>query len=232
MDLSPISADEIMTGLRTEEIGSSIVYRPVMTSTMDVALGEIAAEAPSGTTVICEIQDKGKARLDRQWLSPLGGVYISIILYPPQELLASLTMLASLAVVDAIREVCNIEARIKWPNDVLVGDKKVSGIMAQSGQSEMGDFYAVVGIGVNANMDMAEQAEIAAIATSLSAVTGGEVSRQAFIISLLENFEKRYMALQSGEKVWEDWQKLLVTLGKFVTARSGRSQWEGLAEGG
>jgi BirA family biotin operon repressor/biotin-[acetyl-CoA-carboxylase] ligase len=226
----PLSPGEIMTALGTQEIGSSIVYRSAVTSTMDVALEEIQNAAPHGTVVIAESQTHGKGRLEREWLSPPGGAYLSIILYPPKRLTASLTMIASLAVADCIEEITAIKPDIKWPNDVLVGGKKVCGILAKSGATPKGDCYAVLGIGINVNTDFSSQPDVAAIATSLSAATGNDVSRVAIIVSLLEHFEKRYEALVGGVLLWQEWKARLVTLGKFVSVRSGKEVFTGLAE--
>jgi BirA family biotin operon repressor/biotin-[acetyl-CoA-carboxylase] ligase len=197
---------------------------------MDVALDEIAKRAANGTVILADVQEHGKARLDRGWISPEGGVYLSIILYPPKRWLASLTMIASLAVSDCIHEVVAIKPEIKWPNDVLVGGKKTCGILAQSGATPSGDCYAVLGIGINVNTDFSAHPDIASIATSLSAVNGKVVSRTAIIVSLLENFEKRYEKLIGGVLLWQEWKARLVTLGKFVSVRSGKEVFTGLAE--
>ena len=230
MGLERLSVDTIKKCLATREIGRNIVFRHSVSSTMDVAVEEVRRGAAHGTVIIAETQEQGKGRLDRSWISPAGGVYLSIILYPPQALLPALTMTASLAVIDSIQDVCGIRAGIKWPNDVLIGGKKIGGILAQSGNSESSGCYAVIGIGINANMDLSIQPEIADSATSLSVATGKPIQLQAVICGLLNNFEKRYLDLQSGQNLWVDWEKLLVTLGKFVSVRSGRTLYEGLAE--
>lgn len=197
---------------------------------MDVAMDEVLRGTPHGTTIIAEAQEKGKGRLNRSWISPAGGVYVSIILYPKQEMLSSLTMISSLAVSDCIEEVSGIQANIKWPNDILIIGKKVSGILAQSGNSSSKGCYAVIGIGINADLDLTLQPEIADTATSLSEVLGASVSRQKIICRLLESFEKWYQALEDGQPVWKAWKKRLITLGKRVSVKAGDVVYEGIAE--
>ena len=230
MQLEPLSAEIIHSCLSTLEIGRNIILYSSVSSTMDVALEEMLRGAPHGTVIIAEAQECGKGRLNRGWISPPGGVYASIILYPPHKLLSSITMVASLAVTDCIQEITGINADIKWPNDILVDSKKVSGILANSGNSPSKGCYAIVGIGINTVMDLTVQAEIADSATSLSIATGKLVSRRAVICSLLQNFEKQYHALAVGQPVWEAWRGRLITLGKKVTVKAGDSIYKGIAE--
>jgi BirA family transcriptional regulator, biotin operon repressor / biotin---[acetyl-CoA-carboxylase] ligase len=228
--MESLSAKIILEHIQTQRIGRNVVFRNSMTSTMDVALEEVAQGAPSGTAVICETQSHGQGRLAREWESPPGGVYLSIILYPRTEVIPSLMMIASLAVTGCIETASGIKAEIKWPNDVLVNGKKVAGILARSGCSSEGKLYAVIGIGINVNLDVSQYPEIAGSATSLSAIKGSNISRVDVIASLLNNFEKRLGQLESGEPIWQDWQTKLVTLGKQVSIKSGNQRFDGLAE--
>jgi len=231
MQFIPLSADVLADALQHQSIGKHIIYQHVMPSTMDVAQAAIKSDAPHGTVVVCEQQEHGQGRLSRQWFSPLGGVYLSVILYLPQSFLSRLTVWASLATADAIREVCELDVHFKWPNDVLLNGKKVSGIMARSGQDACGRLWAVVGIGINANLILTEQpAEIASISAFLSEVKDHEVSRNHLIISLLKHCEQRYDALMRGETFIDEWRLKLVTLGKFVVVKNGTNVYEGLAE--
>jgi BirA family transcriptional regulator, biotin operon repressor / biotin---[acetyl-CoA-carboxylase] ligase len=230
MPFEQLSAENILSCLRTREIGRNLLYLPNVSSTMDVALEEVLRLAPHGTVVVADAQSHGKGRLKRGWISPVGGVYLSVILYPSQELITSLTMIACMAVIDCIQEVCGIKAAIKWPNDVLINSKKVSGVLAQSGNSPSGQCYSVVGIGINADVDLTGEPEIQDIATSLSTAAGRAISRRMVICSLLNNFEKRYSALQAGKSSWKEWRERLVTLGHSVCVKSPYGVVEGIAE--
>jgi BirA family biotin operon repressor/biotin-[acetyl-CoA-carboxylase] ligase len=219
----------ITSGLNTRLIGRRVIYRPELASTMELARAEAGEGAPEGTVVIAGKQTNGKGRLDRTWLSPAGGIYFSIILYPDISHLHSLIMVASLAVVYAISEVTGLQTQIKWPNDVLVRTKKLCGILIESGAGEGNITYAVVGIGINANIQMASFAEISPVATSLSDELGRDVSRLELVRKLLSEFERLYLSLP-GETIYQEWRNSLLTLGRKVHARSGNSVYEGVAE--
>jgi len=229
--LLPISADRIAAALNTQKIGGRIVYRPLMTSTMVVAQEEIAAASPHGSVILCQRQEHGIGRMQRQWISPEGGVYLSVILYPPEYVCSALTMLASLAVADSIEEVCGCSVDLKWPNDVLIGNKKVSGILACSGMLREGTLWAVVGIGINANIDTAELPEdLRTTVTSLSETCGREISREQLIIKILQELERRYQQFLAGEMMWAEWEKRLITIGREVVVHDNSQTYSGFAE--
>jgi BirA family biotin operon repressor/biotin-[acetyl-CoA-carboxylase] ligase len=225
-----LSAENILSHLKTNQIGRCLIYLPSVSSTMDVARHQAVEGAAHGTTFVAGKQENGKGRLNRRWVSPDGGVYVSVILYLPQELIPALTMIASLAVSDCISEVSGVRSDIKWPNDILINGKKVSGILASSGNSASKGRYAVVGIGINANMDLYLEPELADIATSLLSVTGKQVSRLNVICGLLLSFERRYTAAEAGEPLWQEWRERLITLGQQVSIKAGEKIFNGLAE--
>lgn len=229
MTAESLSAGAIRAHLEGITIARRVVFYHTVASTMEAARREIEDGTPSGTLVVAEEQSGGQGRLGREWLSPAGNVYLSLILFPPDCIIPSLTMAAGLAVADAIAELCGIEARLKWPNDVLIGGKKVSGILAVSGTSR-GVSYAVIGIGINVNLDVAAYPEISGTAASLSDATGRTVSRLNVIAAMLRHLESRLNQLQSGEFVWREWQERLDTIGRQVTVKSGGGVFEGVAE--
>jgi BirA family biotin operon repressor/biotin-[acetyl-CoA-carboxylase] ligase len=139
-------------------------------------------------------------------------------------------MLASLAVVHSIEAVTGLRSQIKWPNDVLVNGRKVSGILIESSLRANIVDYAIIGIGINVNLRLAEFPEIQSSATSLSAELGRDVSRLGVIRRLLVEIERLYLALQAGESIYEEWRDSLVTLGRGVRVKSGKTVYEGVAE--
>jgi BirA family biotin operon repressor/biotin-[acetyl-CoA-carboxylase] ligase len=141
-----------------------------------------------------------------------------------------MVMTASLAVAETVEAVSELPAAIKWPNDVLINGKKVCGIIAETGKGQETPDFAVVGIGLNVNINMEACPEIKDIATSLSAEAGREFSRVEVLRQLLARFEYWYQGLDGAGRVFEAWRARLVTLGKRVTARAGSRLYEGLAE--
>jgi len=226
-NLSPAS---ITSNLGTHFIGQKVICYPSLTSTMAAAKREIQRGAVEGTVVIADEQTAGRGRIKRVWLSPKGSIALSIILYPSVVNLPSLIMLASLAVVHSIEAVTGLRSRIKWPNDVLANDRKVCGILIES--SVRGNIvdYAIIGIGVNVNLRLSDFPEIPATATSLSDELGRDVPRLRIIRRLLVEMERLYLALQAGGSIYEEWRDSLVTLGRKVKVKSGKTVYEGVAE--
>lgn len=225
-----LSAAAITDGLVTSFIGQEVSCYPSLPSTNDVAKIRAKEGAKEGTVIVAEEQTAGRGRIKRRWLSPRGGIALSIILYPPLDYLPSLIMVASLAVAHAIERVTGLKAQIKWPNDVLVSGKKVCGILVESDVRGNRVDYAVIGIGINANIKLSEFPQIAPMSTSLSQELGQDVSRCEIVRSLLTEAERLYLALASGDSVFKQWRNRLVTLGQEVQVSSAEATYKGIAE--
>jgi len=225
MDVLSISRE-----LATDFIGQNLLYFASVTSTNDIARQQALGKSPEGTAVIAERQTSGRGRLKREWVSPEGNIAVTVVLYPDRKNLYFLTMLAALAVQRGIEKTTGVKCQLKWPNDVLVNGKKVCGILLESKASVESVDYALVGIGINVNMKIADHPEIAAIATSLALETGSEVSRTELLRNLFIEMEKLYLRLRAGESILAEWRDQLVTLGKKVFVRSGDEAFEGTAE--
>jgi len=198
---------------------------------MDMAKRMAKEGMGEGTVIIAGEQTAGRGRLGRKWLSPPGGsLSLSIILRPTLSQLPQLNMAACLATVQSIEKVTGLKPTIKWPNDVLLNGKKVSGILMEN-IFDGGELKAtILGIGINAKFDALAFTEISAIATSLSTESGREISPEEILPSLLEEFEQIYQELQGGRKIYERWLARVETLGKLVRVKSGDTIEEGYAE--
>jgi BirA family biotin operon repressor/biotin-[acetyl-CoA-carboxylase] ligase len=232
MAKNDLSADAITAGLNTRFVGQRTLYFPSLTTTMDIARQEALNNTPEGTAIIVDEQTAARGRLQRVWLNPQGNIALSVILYPQKENLHTMIMGASLAVSDCIETVTGIRPDIKWPNDILIKGKKVGGILIESNIRENRVIYAIIGIGINVNIDVAAFPEIQSKATSLSYELGKDVSRLSLIRQLLKEIESYYLKSASGDKVYRQWQSRLITLGNKVRATSatGETILEGLAE--
>ena len=232
------SVESIEKGLTTTFMGRRVIYYRSIGSTNDVARELAARGAPEGTLVIADEQTAGKGRLGRRLLAPSGTSLLMSLLFRPRFLAPyqaqRLTMICSLAVVDAISEVTGLLAAIKWPNDIVVQGKKAGGILTELGATGGRLDYAVVGLGLNVNLDFGAvetMGELAATATSLSQELGREVSRLALLWRILENIEGRYQRLGGGELPHGEWASRLVTLHNHVTVDTPQGVVEGWAEG-
>jgi len=142
-----------------------------------------------------------------------------------------LTMIYSLAVCDAVAAASGLDARVKWPNDVLIGERKLCGILTELELEADKIKYAIVGIGLNINVDFAQAPPLHAPATSLLAETGQAFSRQDLLIVLLRHIEERYMALLDGRSFHPEWAARMATIGQPVQVNDGQETWHGQAIG-
>jgi BirA family biotin operon repressor/biotin-[acetyl-CoA-carboxylase] ligase len=203
--------------LQTSFAGQRLIYLTSTSSTQDVARAEAEAGASEGTAVVAEEQTAGRGRFGRQWISPAGkNIYVSLVLRPTVDQLRRLGIIAPLAVSLAIEETTRLAPRIKWPNDVLISGRKVSGMMVEAELSGAEPRYAIVGIGVNVNFEIPPDSEIADIATSMKQELGADVTREAVLAALLNHIEALYTAPdpRAGR---EAWRSRLETLGRDVT---------------
>ncbi len=228
-----LTADEIRRSLPAQIIGRKVLYYPSVTSTMDIARAEALSGAPEGTFILADEQTSGRGRLKRSWLAPPGNIAASIILYPRIAELPSLIMVSSLAVVHAIEGTTDLKATVKWPNDVLVRGRKVCGILIESDARPVESgraTYAIIGIGINVNLDPSHYSEIESTATSLSLEAGRSIERLPLVRSLIVDLDRLYLDLGSGGSMYEEWRDRLVTLGKQVTVTSIEGSLDGVAE--
>ena len=204
-----------------------ILYYPEVTSTMDVAREQAGKKCPDFTVVIAGRQTQGRGRLKRHWLSDDGGLYFTMVLRPaiPAQWSYRVNFLASLTLALVIREMLQIDARVKWPNDILVDDRKISGMLSElEAEADQVSFISI-GIGINVNNDPSE-AEPGA--SSLKKIAGREISRKDLLSRFLEAFSNR-MKNSDFEDVISEWKNYTVTLGRHVRIATHAEVSEGLA---
>jgi len=224
-------SDEIQHGLNTKFIGEKIHHYEAADSTMDIAFGLATEGAVEGTLVVAESQHCGRGRLGRSWISPKGkGIYFSLILRPkmmPNEA-PWLTLLTAVAVAEAIRKSTGLSAAIKWPNDILIAEKKLGGILTEL-QAELDRVkFVVIGVGINVNL---KKTELPFRATSIKNELGQPFSRVELLQQILREMEDYYLlSMKAGfTPVIEKWRRLSSTLGKWVKVNSNKKEVEGQA---
>lgn len=232
--------------LATAWLGRPYHYVAAIDSTNDRLKAWAADPArPAGTVLLAEYQSAGRGRLDRRWEAPPGvALLFSLLLRPgwPARQGVWLTMLAGLAVVEAIEAVTGSPARLKWPNDVVIDHegewRKVCGLLLDSSLDVAGRLEsAVIGIGLNVNVPAAAlppaPLPAATPPTSLQIACGRPVPRRPLLLTLLARLERRYEAAAAGRSPWAEWNDRLVTIGQRVrvSAAGGADALDGLAEG-
>jgi BirA family biotin operon repressor/biotin-[acetyl-CoA-carboxylase] ligase len=229
-----LSQEEISAGLETELLGRKTFCYSSIDSTNEEAKRQALAGAPSGSVFVAEQQTGGKGRLGRTWVSPPGtGLWFTVLLRPgvlPIRPTAT-TLLAGLAVCESIRAVTGCPAMIKWPNDIVIGSKKVCGILAEmSAEMERVEFL-VVGIGVNVNSESFPEG-LRKKATSLLQESGKPVRRVPLLQDILRRFETllKDNAAALSPAFFEQYKARCITLGRKVGFEHGGKPESGTAE--
>jgi BirA family transcriptional regulator, biotin operon repressor / biotin---[acetyl-CoA-carboxylase] ligase len=221
-----VTANEIRLGLKTSIIGQQIHYHESVDSTQKIAHRLGLENAAEGTVVIADEQIGGRGRMERVWHSPKNtGVWMSIILRPniPLPKAPQLTLLTAVAVAQAIENCTGVEPHIKWPNDILINGKKVTGILTEL-QAESDRIHSIIiGIGINVNQKNTDfPSELHSIATSLSIESGSFVNRAELIQAVFGGLEKLYLLyLDKGfQPIKLLWESYAISVGKRITART------------
>jgi BirA family biotin operon repressor/biotin-[acetyl-CoA-carboxylase] ligase len=225
---------ELARALQTSFVGKQLVFRETADSTQNLAISLAGKPGSHGAVVIAEQQKSGRGRQKRKWLSPKGGVSLSVVLKPeiPTARITLLPFVAALAACAAIRGT-GLDARLKWPNDVMISGKKLAGILLDISAEADQVNYAVIGIGINANIDSeAISARLDGIrVTSIKDELGHEVSRLDLTRSLLENLEKYYLEMEQrgAGTILRQWKKNSDMLGRKVAVTQGGKTIQGMA---
>jgi BirA family biotin operon repressor/biotin-[acetyl-CoA-carboxylase] ligase len=227
---------EFYSVFKGDIIGREIIYLDSTTSTNDVAI-EIARkrEEAEGTVVIADMQTSGRGRHGRCWISPPGvNLYFTVLLkVPASQQVSIISLITAIAVVLAIRQQTGLNAQIKWPNDILINDKKAGGILVEMvfNRHTTANMLAV-GIGVNVNMPPEALKDIRPLATSLKIEAGTSIDRVKLLGKILAELERIYKILLNGNKktLIKEWLRLNCTIGKKVSVQTSEGIITGLAE--
>jgi BirA family biotin operon repressor/biotin-[acetyl-CoA-carboxylase] ligase len=186
-------------GARLGPFQHHVAWHEEVGSTNDVATAAADSGAPEGFVVGANAQSSGRGRFGRPWASPPGaGLYVSVVLRPLPHALPLMTIAAGVAVAEGVEAASGLSPCVKWPNDVYVGSRKLSGVLAEAGSSAAGD-HVVVGFGINLRA-AALPPDIAAHATSIESELGRSVDRGLVLAECLAALANRYRLLQGGTR--------------------------------
>lgn len=230
------TAAEIKSLLHTKKIGQNLVFLDVVDSTNNEARRQAEQGAPDGTLVVAVEQSAGKGRRGRSWVSISGtGVWMSLVLRPdfPPECASMLTLVAAMAVRAGIHQVTGLDGQIKWPNDVVLGGKKVCGILTEMSTEMEQIRYVIPGIGINVGIREFPE-EIKDVATSLLLCTGKTVKRAVLTAAVAEAWEyyyEKFLSTMDLSLLKEDYDKALVNLGRQVKVLAPGGAYTGISQG-
>ena len=222
-----ISAPDALYPWEFGEKEHNIHYFDEVDSTMDIARELARKQCPHFTVVIAGRQKKGRGRMKRNWLSSEGGLYFTIVVRPkiPPALSSRVNFAASMILAQTLRKMFNINAMVKWPNDVLVDGKKISGILSEMEAEIDRVSFISIGLGINVNNDPTPYEPMA---TSLKKILGKEVPRMKVLKAFLDHFED---AVNDADfdNVVSEWKRYTETLNRHVRIVTSHEVSEGLA---
>ena len=219
-----INVSKILKDLQTTYIGKNIYAYKEVNSTNTVAKFLSMNNIENGSVIISEKQSNAKGRSGKFWESPLGGIWLSIVLNPQVEhsKLPFITLATGVAVANALEKIGIDNAEIKWPNDIYINDKKVCGILTEAIAQFNTIENVIIGVGIDANFDYEEFPEVLKEdSTTLKEELGEEVDINYLIKIFLEEFEKIGVLFTEGEfeKILKEWRKRSYTIGKIVEVK-------------
>jgi len=188
-----------------------------VSSTQEVAEKLALGGAREGTVVLAERQNSGRGRMERRWLSPKGGLYLSIVLRPGRvEGVHLLTLVGALAAAEGTRKAAGVSPKIRWPNDLVVGGRKLGGVIATASTRGESLEFVVVGIGVNGNFGTDELGDLSSASATLMEMAHGRVDLNSLRSRILEEFAVRYEGWRRGE------ERKLIGLVRSLLSTSGK----------
>ena len=227
VECRPLCEDQLRSIHAQLGLAGAVVFKETTVSTNDDAKALAEAGAPEGTLVVAEHQTGGKGRLGRRWEDRPGeDILFSLVLRPrfARRLWPALTAPASIAVVEALRRLYRRRARIKWPNDVVYRGRKLGGVLVEGGTDCRGEWFFVVGVGINAGKHSAFDG-----AATLETIVGFVVDRERFLAETLTRLIRHYgsMVERDSGSLEKRWKRASATMGKTITIQNGREVFTG-----
>lgn len=212
---------EVGRGLNSKYMGHNIHFYEEVESTNNTAKKFVEDNAPEGTVVIAEHQTAGRTRKHAEWVSPEGGIYMTLILRPDVSLFeaSKLTIVTGVAIAKTLYDEFNVNVGIKWPNDLLIGNKKICGILTEAVTQKDKVEAVLVGVGIDVNINEEDiPNKIKNIATTVKKETNIELNRAAIMREFFKIFEELYEEFKKGnfKQIISEWRRLSSTTGNRV----------------
>ncbi|GAA0599974.1 bifunctional biotin--[acetyl-CoA-carboxylase] synthetase/biotin operon repressor [Virgibacillus siamensis] len=226
-----VSENTLQWGLQTQWLGKKIIHREAISTTQQLAHKTAQEGTNNGTVIIADEQTEGKGRMNRHWHSSKGkGVWMSLILKPdiPPNLAPQLTLLTATVLAEVFSSYTNTNPKIKWPNDILIEDRKTAGILTEMQAEQDQIQYVVIGMGINVNTAAEEiPDDIRNKATSLRMETGENWNLKDLIQRILAAFETGYETYMTDgfPPVKQKWEHYGYKIGERLFIKTLRKEW-------
>jgi BirA family biotin operon repressor/biotin-[acetyl-CoA-carboxylase] ligase len=227
----------ITSELETSHINPDLILFDSLDSTNKVAKEMLQNHAREGTIVAATNQQKGRGRYDRIWHSPAGSLYMSVILKPenPSHELPLLSILMGCACVDAINGLFDIDVGLKWPNDLIVNERKLGGILSELVIVRNQIRGVILGVGINQNVNEDDfPAELRKSTTSIQMELGHPTSIELLIAAIINNVDERLSNVSredTYESIIREFRELCITIGRDILVQETNNSWHGTAVG-
>lgn len=230
-----IKPDKLQESLCTKRFGKRVFFSCEVNSTNEWAKELAKLGAEEGTVAVAGTQTAGRGRLNREWISPEGGLWFSIVLRPKVRAaeVVQLVFVVGLAVAEVLRKKYGVKVETKWPNDVLMNGKKICGILIEMNTTGEKANYIVAGIGINANFDVTRvlPEQLREVTSSLENELGRKIRLEELFRAVLENLEKTYdlYNLKGFAPVLNEWKRYANFLGHKVEVTDKKEKITGIA---
>ncbi len=229
---------EISSGLKTKTFGKHAYYFDSVDSTQNQAMKMASEQANHGTLIVAEKQTSGKGRLGRKWISPRGGIWLSIILHPKFDIsvITLFPIASALALSNAIEKTLDIKSELKWPNDITINGKKVAGMLVDASIESNKIENMILGVGINYNVEVKQIEKLLKATPNFYGVASlsehNKIVKPVLLVqSFLFELEEIYNLLNNGntKKIIRDWTKKSSTIGQNIVVNSEDGKIKGKA---
>jgi len=229
---------EITDGLKTKQIGKTVYYFDSIDSTQNFAASIAKKHNDDGAVIIAETQISGKGRQGRKWISPRGGIWLSVILHPKFDVgkVTLVPFAAAIALSDAIKKILGIKTELKWPNDVTLNGKKIAGMIIDASIESTRIENLILGVGINFRVNpkqiekrIKDGNNFYGVATLVG--KNNEVKPAKLVQAFLEELERGLLLFEEGktQSIVEQWSKRSSTIGKNVRVSAPEGKISGKA---
>lgn len=208
----------VKSGLNSKVIGNQIQYYDILTSTMDEIHKLAKNEMPEGLVVVADKQISGRGRQGTSWVSESGNLLVSILLRPSADAIHTLQPLMAIAVQKAVIETTDLDIYLKWPNDLMISESKVGGILLESAVKDGELQYVIAGLGINLSLST-KPSDANYSVSDLNTYADSEVDKTVLLKNIIENVDAYYDKIDHPSAILNEWRSKLDVIGRCINVK-------------